>query len=829
MATDIKITDLDPAPPLTGAEQVAIARDGVSYRALVAAIADLAGTGGGENSAAVAAAATATTKAAEAASSATSAASSASAASTSATNAAASATAAAASASSVQTAADQVEAALVGLNVRTYWADQKRADNSGNGLSEATAKKTISAAVAAHQANDVIFVRRGKDQRHRVTTLHLLANTHVVGYGGGDRAIFDFSKDILNNGFATVSGYDKVYAITVNYATLFPDVHPTGLSEIGSQQFFQLFEGPPGSDVRLVLENGFFNYIPGWSTSGRNKADALAYVQANPGTFHVRYGDDTALPNDTTGAGTTFIFYVHPPGSTNPITNGKAYAVSSCYGDGYKQRDSGSCSGIWFTRSGHRNGCQFERHHTKDCRFDQYAVHGCFHNSAVVEDSESEGQHECGACFHAYRDFATSPDDGVVYRRCRTKSGAWGFFGHSFGDGIHSQYWARFDDCVVEDAIMAISADTYIGFVVNRGVFKNIRKVTPSANGVYNYTFIEVSPGGSTLFNIEVFTESAKFYHCILQGGSPGARMTNVSGGATIDLYDTTCSILDDADQGYGAFVKLVRSSWEVAKYIVSATDSYVTAVLDHNGDCPTNVNITNCFGPNRRFSVARTPSGNMTATSVKIWPKGIDVQCRGDFGTPEDSYGRLKAMVGLYGTAADMALLKVGTPVWLYQDGQRQWDCGIYFVTAVSGNSVTLDREIKLPFTMGSYTYQDQGDPARAVAGDWSDQKPTPTLQVRLPQATVIDRTTVTLTLSGGTVFTPGVYGGFGSKKIDDEYGYSSDRNFVPVVSGEDTGTATLAMTVRVADLLPTYVVAEHGMRRLTGYLRDFGVGGKL
>src|SRR5687768_15542532 len=69
----------------------------------------------------------------------------------------------------------------IGAPCSTYWLDSGRPDDSGNGVTHATAKKTLAALVPLLQDNDVIFIRSGGVFPALSV---ILPRIHVIAYDG---------------------------------------------------------------------------------------------------------------------------------------------------------------------------------------------------------------------------------------------------------------------------------------------------------------------------------------------------------------------------------------------------------------------------------------------------------------------------------------------------------------------------------------------------------------------------------------------------------------------------------------------------------------------
>jgi hypothetical protein len=165
-----------------------------------------------------------------------------------------------------------------------YYVDSSRANDTGDGLTAATAKKTIAAAQALLSAGKRLGLAKGSSWREQLT----ISNTGVTvgAYGSGADPILDASNIVLNASFTKTGGLTNVYQF---------DVTPT---TAGGNGTFSVFE----DDQRL------------------KRVASAAACDAAPGSF---YAADT--PTDATPS----TILVHPIGSSNAISDGKVYEVTA--------------------------------------------------------------------------------------------------------------------------------------------------------------------------------------------------------------------------------------------------------------------------------------------------------------------------------------------------------------------------------------------------------------------------------------------------------------------------------------------------------------------
>jgi len=134
-------------------------------------------------------------------------------------------------------------------------------------------------------------LRRGSHWRAEVLDLRLTDGVEVAAYGpaGAAAPIIDGSKVIVNGSFTATGGQ--------------PNVYQAGVSHIA--------EGEENERVRVWVDGVA---LP--------RAASLAACSSTPGTsFSATEGEDLPGTNPVT-------VHVHPPGSTNPATDGKLYEVA---------------------------------------------------------------------------------------------------------------------------------------------------------------------------------------------------------------------------------------------------------------------------------------------------------------------------------------------------------------------------------------------------------------------------------------------------------------------------------------------------------------------
>lgn len=175
------------------------------------------------------------------------------------------------------------------------------AGNDANPGTEALPLATWSAASALLQDGQTIGFKRGS---HFYEYLNLLgfSNVRAIAYGdlSDPMPVFDCSEPADNADFTKTGGYTNIYQITWTHEL------PTDITK---------------RRIRAWEEGENLKWV-----------SSLANCDATAGTFFV---DNSAISNPAT-------IYIHPNGSTNPISDGKQYdfsmrdhainVVSSCYG-----------------------------------------------------------------------------------------------------------------------------------------------------------------------------------------------------------------------------------------------------------------------------------------------------------------------------------------------------------------------------------------------------------------------------------------------------------------------------------------------------------------
>lgn len=494
--------------------------------------------------------------------------------------------------------------------------DSVAGNDANDGFTIATPKKTFAAALALVRSNGTVWMKGGS--RFREVSDVYTKPFNVKMYGGGARPIFDASKSLLNGDFVDQGG--NVYRITVNYQTLF-GFTPT---LIYSQSFMQMFEGPPGHDTRLVYANGHFDYTFDWQVDNTDWAGQLAYVGANPGSFAVCKSDGTPLP--TSGnPGDEFYFYVHLPDSGNPITNGKEYSVSNPEEHFWWQKNGGVCENVWFTRSGHRNGVNFEGVQGKNLRIDQYPVHGVMSNSCRFEDSASYGVYKSGACWHGFRETASIGTDlGQTYVRCHAEEGAWGFYSHGSGGGVAPNLFVDLEDCSTYHVVIPHELYTTNGLTAKgcSHLQATVAVRYGADDDLYEDCHWDIEVNAPDMGQGVFSYAHGTMRNCMITGGTPAggqARLTAYSYGMTLENCSILCVSPVEYSTGNNAWV-LKDTIWPGTAGIVSATNCYLkNYTLDKTGTSLTVPAITGCFGPVRQNTYDRQMYASGTGGWVPV------------------------------------------------------------------------------------------------------------------------------------------------------------------------------------------------------------------
>lgn len=434
--------------------------------------------------------------------------------------------------------------------VSGWYVDSVNGNDANAGTASDAPLQTIAALLGKTIAEgSTIYLARGSHFREMLSGLPDLCR--VVAYGQGARPLLDCSDTAVNASFTKTAGRTNVYQIAWSHS--FNDVDKSRHS---------------------VWENGV----------RLTRAADLATCDATPGSFYA------ATPT-LTGPDTV---YVHPTGSTNPVSDGKTYDLAK-RPQGFIGSAFSHAEGLHTRRNGHNNG-SLGSYSAKDC----LAEDGTFHNmwvTALAEDCvawKNEGYEAAGSStmFISYED---ADGKGALYRRCKAlgsnQSGTIGFYAHTVGSG------PKFSRVVYEDCeAVNVSA----GFAVadaRVAVYRNCKtyRVAQAISSAADETYVL----GGTLNG---WTYSTPAMSRAVSGDTPklvmrGVRIISrvVSGGlvwvsGAVDIQRCTLVIVDAAGFPFtmirvdtGSLVAKHNVVWGVGGSYLYELGAAVTLDSDYN------------------------------------------------------------------------------------------------------------------------------------------------------------------------------------------------------------------------------------------------------
>lgn len=294
-----------------------------------------------------------------------------------------------------------------------YYCDSVSGSDSNDGLSEGTAKATVSAVTALASGPCVFEFKRGSYFREQLTVPE--GDYVVKAYGHGDRPIFDCA-DVVST-FTKTGGFTNVYQVTYN----------NELTDAGKTKISMWFD-----ETRMI------------------RVTSQSLCDSTPASFYAI----------VSGTGTDTVYF-HNPDSTDPNGDGRVYEVAvRNYGVVCTNRDTNTAEiySVRTQRNGNNDGSLIGAKYISDC----YAYDGTVHNmwnGGIAEDCIAE-RAECFSSggttyFVSYRD--TNDNTSYRYTRCQaiglgTASFGWkelncpGFFAHT-ASGADPLEHILFEDC----------------------------------------------------------------------------------------------------------------------------------------------------------------------------------------------------------------------------------------------------------------------------------------------------------------------------------------------------------------------------------------------
>ncbi|MDP3493429.1 MAG: phage tail tube protein [Hyphomonadaceae bacterium] len=304
----------------------------------------------------------------------------------------------------------------------TIFVDSDAVDDSGDGLTPMTAKKTIAAGLAlVDEEFPTLALISGGLWREQIT--YPRANVTVRKWGSGAKPIIKAS-DIADNGDFAATGTANVYEIDWTHS-----VTPSVVT------FLSVWV----DGVKLV------------------RVASEAACGALDGSY---------FTNGSVAAPTSTVM-VHPPGSTNPVSDGKVYEITARNYCVVSAVNDVTLEGVVGIGCAHNDGVlvlQAEAQTMRDCEAYEGQKHNIFLRDGLGEDLYAEGAEEGSTVYISHRADPTTYN--VLWRRCiadgvkpdgSTPTAISGFYAHG---GEAAPYNSIiFEDCETRRCSSGFSAD----------------------------------------------------------------------------------------------------------------------------------------------------------------------------------------------------------------------------------------------------------------------------------------------------------------------------------------------------------------------------------
>lgn len=312
-----------------------------------------------------------------------------------------------------------------------FFVDSVAGLDSNNGLTSGTAFQTLARVKLENLNRATINLAKGSRFREELTGLPVGAM--VRAYGAGIRPIIDGRDIAANASFTKTAGRTNVYQISWSH----------GFGPDGGKSMHRAWE------VGVMMP----------------RAVDLTACDATPGSFFA------AAPT----AGGPDLVYVHPAGSTNPVTNGRQYALTKrqwCI-QLYQSYQQSSVIGLEAIGNSYADGSICADGYVEDC----IARDGRYHNAFILGTAvnvqaigiEASG----GSMFVSYYDnsgaFGGPAVRDCIYRGCTADAVT--FNATTDGFFVHTDFAGRvFGTIQWEDCRVVSCAGAFAGSALNVGL-----------------------------------------------------------------------------------------------------------------------------------------------------------------------------------------------------------------------------------------------------------------------------------------------------------------------------------------------------------------------
>jgi hypothetical protein len=290
-----------------------------------------------------------------------------------------------------------------------YYVDSVNGSDANNGTTPLLAFQTIDG-LPALSNGDSIGLACGSTWREQLTIT--VDNVRVAAYGAGAKPILDCSEIIAGGSWTKTGGRTNVYQ-----AAITPDA-----DTINDKTWIN------------VWENGAF----------LTRATSEANCDATAGSYWVTADNVTSLN-----------LYIHPNGSTNPISDGKTYEYSERRSGIYAENQDGiTVDGLQCQKNLHENGSIFVGVDAlvMNCAMYDGSKHNCYARAgSEFRDCDSERSYYNNASTHyvIYEDFANG--ETATFTRCTASEDAPSTLSNGFTHHTSDGASFQFGDCVFED------------------------------------------------------------------------------------------------------------------------------------------------------------------------------------------------------------------------------------------------------------------------------------------------------------------------------------------------------------------------------------------
>lgn len=441
---------------------------------------------------------------------------------------------------------------------RTFYVSNSGSD-SNNGLTMGEPFATIGRLMQETIGpGTTVALRRGSAWREQLTVGD---GVTVKAYGGsGALPLLDASDALPNAGFSLYSG--NTYVTTVTRDGYSPRVY----------------------------ENG--------ALLSRKTSKAL--VDSTPGSFVVEVSGVVKNREVSMVSATAWTIYVHPTGSTNPVSDGKLYE--------YPARQHGLLTGSECTveyvhtrRQWHPDGSMIvgQGGYIKGCLATDGAKHNLWLTSGLAEDcvtdrNEPDEAQTTGGSTHFVSFSGSVYGLDVTYRRCTAMNGiALGFYGHTDGGGKYRR--AVFEDCINIEVGGGFNVNEVEQLINERcKIYATVLGADMSGGGADSFAAIDceayVSNAGSSLFVTPATGKTAD-----VRGGRfclSGGEFVRVNAPGTLSV--TGAKIFFDNLDGQSGVARVFSNSSNPAATLslthcvidgalASLTGSAATLTMDYN------------------------------------------------------------------------------------------------------------------------------------------------------------------------------------------------------------------------------------------------------